>query len=33
VLHGSQAQARASDVYREIEEHGMLERIFSEEVA
>jgi len=33
VLHGSQEEARASDVYREIEEHGMLERIFTEEVA
>ena len=33
VLHGTQEEARASAVYREIEEHGMLERIFTEEVA
>jgi ATP-binding cassette subfamily B protein len=33
VVHGSQADARASAVYREIEEHGMLERIFVEDVA
>jgi ABC-type multidrug transport system fused ATPase/permease subunit len=33
VVHGSQEEARASAVYREIEEHGMLERIFTEEVA
>jgi ATP-binding cassette subfamily B protein len=31
VLHGSQAEARESAVYREIEEHGMLERIFVED--
>src|SRR5689334_2751951 len=33
VFHGSQIDARANDVYREIEEHGMLERIFVEDVA
>jgi len=33
VLHGSPEEARASDVYREIEEHGMLERVFVEDVA
>ncbi|HEY0416156.1 MAG TPA: ATP-binding cassette domain-containing protein, partial [Gaiellaceae bacterium] len=33
VLHGSQDEARASAVYREIEQHGMLERIFVEDVA
>ena len=33
VFHGSQADARTNDVYREIEEHGMLERIFVEDVA
>jgi ATP-binding cassette subfamily B protein len=33
VLHGTQEEARASAVYREIEEHGMLERVFTEEVA
>jgi ATP-binding cassette subfamily B protein len=33
VLHGTQEEARASAVYREIEEHGMLERIFVEDVA
>jgi ATP-binding cassette subfamily B protein len=33
VLHGSHEEARASAVYREIEEHGMLERVFTEEVA
>jgi ATP-binding cassette subfamily B protein len=33
VVHGSQEEARSSAVYREIEEHGMLERIFTEEVA
>lgn len=33
VLHGPQEEARATAVYREIEEHGMLERIFTEEVA
>jgi ATP-binding cassette subfamily B protein len=32
-FHGSQAEARANPVYREIEEHGMLERIFVEDVA
>ena len=32
-FHGSQAEARTNDVYREIEEHGMLERIFVEDVA
>src|SRR5581483_5199856 len=29
-LHGSHEEARASAVYREILEHGMLERVFSE---
>jgi ABC-type multidrug transport system fused ATPase/permease subunit len=33
VFHGTQAEARENDVYREIEEHGMLERIFVEDVA
>jgi ATP-binding cassette subfamily B protein len=33
VLHGTHDEARASDVYREIEQHGMLERVFTEEVA
>jgi ATP-binding cassette subfamily B protein len=33
VFHGSQADARTNEVYREIEEHGMLERIFVEDVA
>jgi ATP-binding cassette subfamily B protein len=33
VFHGPQDEARANDVYREIEEHGMLERIFVEDVA
>ncbi|HST14875.1 MAG TPA: ABC transporter ATP-binding protein [Gaiellaceae bacterium] len=33
VFHGSQADARDNDVYREIEDHGMLERIFVEDVA
>jgi ABC-type multidrug transport system fused ATPase/permease subunit len=33
LVHGSQEDARASAVYREIEEHGMLERIFVEDVA
>jgi ATP-binding cassette subfamily B protein len=33
VLHGSPEEARASAVYREIEEHGMLERLFVEDVA
>ena len=33
VFHGSQNDARTNDVYREIEEHGMLERIFVEDVA
>jgi ATP-binding cassette subfamily B protein len=32
-FHGSQQDARTNDVYREIEEHGMLERIFVEDVA
>jgi len=32
-FHGPQAEARSSPVFREIEEHGMLERIFEEEVA
>jgi ATP-binding cassette subfamily B protein len=31
-LHGTQEEARASAVYREIEEHGMLERIFVEDI-
>ncbi len=30
-FHGTQAAAGATDVYREIEEHGMLERIFRED--
>ena len=33
VLHGTHEAARANAVYREIEEHGMLERVFTEEVA
>jgi ATP-binding cassette subfamily B protein len=33
VMHAPQDEARASAVYREIEEHGMLERIFVEDVA
>ncbi len=33
VFHGSQQEARTNDVYREIEEHGLLERIFVEDVA
>jgi ATP-binding cassette subfamily B protein len=33
VFHGTQEEARGNDVYREIEEHGMLERIFVEDVA
>jgi ATP-binding cassette subfamily B protein len=36
VVAGGRVQSgdgRSSDVYREIEEHGMLERIFTEEVA
>ncbi|MGZ4334252.1 MAG: ABC transporter ATP-binding protein [Gaiellaceae bacterium] len=33
VFQGSQEEARANAVYREIEEHGMLERIFVEDVA
>jgi len=33
VFQGPQADARATDVYREIEDHGMLERIFVEDVA
>jgi ABC-type multidrug transport system fused ATPase/permease subunit len=33
VFHGSQAEARDNAVYREIEDHGMLERIFVEDVA
>ena len=32
-FHGSQAEARDNAVYREIEDHGMLERIFVEDVA
>jgi len=32
-FQGSQADARSNDVYREIEDHGMLERIFVEDVA
>ena len=31
VFQGPQEDARANDVYREIEEHGMLERIFVED--
>jgi ATP-binding cassette subfamily B protein len=33
VFRGTQEEARANEVYREIEEHGMLERIFVEDVA
>jgi ATP-binding cassette subfamily B protein len=33
VAHGSHEEARTSAVYREIEQHGMLERVFTEEVA
>jgi ATP-binding cassette subfamily B protein len=33
VVHGTPEEARASAVFREIEEHGMLERIFVEDVA
>jgi ATP-binding cassette subfamily B protein len=33
VVHAPQAEARSSSVYREIEEHGMLERVFVEDVA
>jgi ABC-type multidrug transport system fused ATPase/permease subunit len=33
VFHGTQEEARTNEVYREIEEHGMLERIFLEDVA
>ena len=33
VFHGSQSDARENAVYREIEDHGMLERIFVEDVA
>jgi ABC-type multidrug transport system fused ATPase/permease subunit len=33
VFQGSQADAHANAVYREIEDHGMLERIFVEDVA
>ena len=33
VFHGTQAEAHANEVYREIEDHGMLERIFVEDVA
>jgi ABC-type multidrug transport system fused ATPase/permease subunit len=33
VFHGTQQDARTNAVYREIEEHGMLERIFVEDVA
>jgi ATP-binding cassette subfamily B protein len=32
-FRGTQEEARATAVYREIEEHGMLERIFVEDVA
>jgi ATP-binding cassette subfamily B protein len=32
-VHGTPEEARASAVFREIEEHGMLERIFVEDVA
>jgi len=32
-FHGPHADARTNDVFREIAEHGMLERIFTEEVA
>jgi ATP-binding cassette subfamily B protein len=33
VVHGTPEEARGSVVFREIEEHGMLERIFVEDVA
>jgi ABC-type multidrug transport system fused ATPase/permease subunit len=33
VFQGPQSEARTNDVYREIEDHGMLERIFVEDVA
>jgi ATP-binding cassette subfamily B protein len=33
VFHGTQAEAHENPVYREIEDHGMLERIFVEDVA
>jgi ATP-binding cassette subfamily B protein len=33
VVHGTPEEARASAVFREIEEHGMLERLFVEDVA
>ena len=33
VFHGSRQDARTNEVYREIAEHGMLERIFVEDVA
>jgi ATP-binding cassette subfamily B protein len=33
VVHGTPDEARANAVFREIEEHGMLERIFVEDVA
>jgi ATP-binding cassette subfamily B protein len=33
LVHGTPEEARASAVFREIEEHGMLERIFVEDVA
>jgi ATP-binding cassette subfamily B protein len=32
-FHGTQAEAGSNPVYREIEQHGMLERIFVEDVA
>jgi len=32
-MHAPQDEARASSIYREIEEHGMLERVFVEDVA
>jgi len=33
VFHGPPEDARTNEVYREIEDHGMLERIFVEDVA
>ncbi|HZT92602.1 MAG TPA: ABC transporter ATP-binding protein [Gaiellaceae bacterium] len=33
IARGTQADVASNDVYREISEHGMLERVFTEEVA
>jgi ABC-type multidrug transport system fused ATPase/permease subunit len=33
VLHGTHEEARSNPVYREVEEHGLLERVFSEDAA